>query len=125
MGVLNGRILVSSPSRCNGMTHTKQNTKLQVDVIFKDEKCQQAGKDKKRKQTEAFQEPLPNKKIKIFIPLAKKPTLDKDKYNLLKSKVIKVDKTSSDEDVRRKAQQMLKVNLSPVLRIQPLLLNIQ
>ncbi|XP_040214832.1 coiled-coil domain-containing protein 71 isoform X1 [Rana temporaria] len=125
LGVLNGRILVSSPSRFNGMTHTKQNTKLQVDVIFKDEKCQQAGKDKKRKQAEAFQEPLPNKKIKIFIPLAKKPTLDKDKYNLLKSKVIKVDKASSDEDVRRKAQQMLKVNLSPVLRIQPLLLNIQ
>ncbi|XP_018431596.1 PREDICTED: coiled-coil domain-containing protein 71 isoform X2 [Nanorana parkeri] len=125
LGVLNGRILASSTSRYNGITQTKQNTKLQIDVIVKDEKHQLAGKDKKRKQAEAFQEPLPNKKIKIFIPLAKKPTLDKDKYNLLKSKVIKVDQASSDEDVRRKAQQILKVNLSPVLRIQPLLLNIQ
>ncbi|XP_072276742.1 coiled-coil domain-containing protein 71 isoform X2 [Pyxicephalus adspersus] len=125
LGVLNRRIMVSSPSHCNGVTQTKQNTKLQVDVTLKDEKRQQAGKDKKRKASEAFQEPQPNKKIKIFIPLAKKPTLDKDKYNLLKSKVIKVDKASSDEDVRRKAQQILKVNLSPVLRIQPLLLNIQ
>ncbi|KAM5126913.1 coiled-coil domain-containing protein 71 [Mantella aurantiaca] len=125
LGVVNGRILVSSPSRCNGIIQTKQNTKLLVDVIVRDEKFQQSGKDKKRKQAEIFQETSPNKKIKIFIPSAKKPTLDKDKYNLLRSKVIKVDKSSSDEDVRRKAQQILNVNLSPVLRIQPLLFHIQ
>ncbi|XP_068108722.1 coiled-coil domain-containing protein 71 isoform X2 [Hyperolius riggenbachi] len=124
-GVLNGRLLVSSPSRCNGMTQTKQNAKLQVDVIVKDGKPQQGCKDKKRKQTDGFQEVLPSKRIKIFIPLAKKPTLDKDKYNFLKSKVIKVDKSSSDDEVRRKAQQILQVNLSPVLEIQPLLLNVQ
>lgn len=38
----------------------------------------------------------------------------------LRSKVIKVDEPSSDEEVRRKAQRILRVNLSPVVKIQPI-----
>ncbi|KAM9324925.1 coiled-coil domain-containing protein 71 [Gastrophryne carolinensis] len=125
LGVLNGRILVSPLPHCNGMSQTKKNLKLQAEAIVKDGKCQQGSKDKKRKQIEGCLEPLANKKVKIAVPLAKKPELDKVKYNLLKSKVIKVDQACSDEEVRRKAQQILQVNLSPVLRIQPLLLYVQ
>ncbi|XP_051873518.1 coiled-coil domain-containing protein 71-like [Pristis pectinata] len=42
------------------------------------------------------------------------------RLQLLRSKVIKVDEPSSDEEVRRKAQRILRVNLSPVVKIQPI-----
>ncbi|XP_048462213.1 coiled-coil domain-containing protein 71-like [Rhincodon typus] len=42
------------------------------------------------------------------------------RLQLLRSKVIKVDDSSSDEEVRRKAQKILRVNLSPVIRISPI-----
>ncbi|XP_064156419.1 coiled-coil domain-containing protein 71-like [Anguilla rostrata] len=41
--------------------------------------------------------------------------------NNLRFKVIKVDDSFTDEEVRRKAQKILRVNLSPVIEIQPLL----
>ncbi|XP_072437874.1 uncharacterized protein [Chiloscyllium punctatum] len=44
----------------------------------------------------------------------------KRRLQLLQSKVIKVDDSSSDEEVRRKAQRILRVNLSPVIRIRPI-----
>ncbi|XP_042195688.1 coiled-coil domain-containing protein 71 [Callorhinchus milii] len=44
----------------------------------------------------------------------------KSKLQQLRSKVIKVDDSSSDEDVRRKAQKILRVNLSPVIKIRPI-----
>ncbi|XP_063797164.1 coiled-coil domain-containing protein 71 isoform X2 [Pseudophryne corroboree] len=116
-GILNGRILLHSIPCCNGMTQTKPASNVQTN-----------GKrlqGKKRKQSKVLQEAPANKKIKIVIPLTKKSTFDKNKYNLLKSKVIKVDKSFSDEEVRRKAQHILKVNLSPVLQIQPLFLDLQ
>ncbi|XP_067854475.1 coiled-coil domain-containing protein 71 [Heptranchias perlo] len=44
----------------------------------------------------------------------------KTRLQLLRSKVIKVDDSSSDEEVRRKAQEILRVNLSPVIKIRPI-----
>lgn len=41
--------------------------------------------------------------------------------NNLRFKVIKVDNSITDEEVRRKAQKILQVNLSPVIEIQPLI----
>ncbi|KAJ8400887.1 hypothetical protein AAFF_G00392410 [Aldrovandia affinis] len=41
--------------------------------------------------------------------------------NNLRLKVIKVDDSITDEEVRRKAQKILKVNLSPVIQIDPLI----
>ncbi|XP_036386228.1 coiled-coil domain-containing protein 71 [Megalops cyprinoides] len=41
--------------------------------------------------------------------------------NNLRLKVIKVDDSITDEEVRRKAQKILQVNLSPVIQIQPLI----
>ncbi|KAG9335144.1 hypothetical protein JZ751_005616 [Albula glossodonta] len=41
--------------------------------------------------------------------------------NNLRLKVIKVDDSVTDEEVRRKAQKILRVNLSPVIEIQPLI----
>lgn len=41
--------------------------------------------------------------------------------NNLRLKVIKVDDSNTDEEVRRKAQKILQVNLSPVIQIQPLI----
>ncbi|XP_069793579.1 coiled-coil domain-containing protein 71-like [Narcine bancroftii] len=43
-----------------------------------------------------------------------------NRLQLLRSKVIKVDEPSSDEEVRRKAQRILRVNLSPVVKIKPI-----
>uniref|UniRef100_W5N6H7 Coiled-coil domain containing 71 n=1 Tax=Lepisosteus oculatus TaxID=7918 RepID=W5N6H7_LEPOC len=41
--------------------------------------------------------------------------------NNLRFKVIKVDDSITDEEVRRKAQKILQVNLSPVIEIRPLI----
>ncbi|XP_061114895.1 coiled-coil domain-containing protein 71-like [Conger conger] len=46
---------------------------------------------------------------------------DDSRLNNLRFKVIKVDDTITDEEVRRKAQKILRVNLSPVIEIQPLI----
>ncbi|XP_028854623.1 uncharacterized protein ccdc71 [Denticeps clupeoides] len=43
--------------------------------------------------------------------------------NNLLWKVIKVDDSYTDEEVRRKAQKILQVNLSPVIQIQPLIVH--
>ncbi|XP_023655402.1 uncharacterized protein ccdc71 [Paramormyrops kingsleyae] len=42
------------------------------------------------------------------------------KESSLRSKVIKVDDLTTDEEVRLKAQEILQVNLSPVIQIRPL-----
>lgn len=49
-----------------------------------------------------------------------KTRLHKKTLKLLNSKAIKVSKWSSEDEVRRKAQEILKVNLSPELKIRPL-----
>lgn len=49
-----------------------------------------------------------------------KTRLHKKTLKLLNSQPIKINKWSSEEEVRRKAQEILKVNLSPELKIRPL-----
>ncbi|XP_075142488.1 coiled-coil domain-containing protein 71 [Leptodactylus fuscus] len=119
--ILNGRVLINSHPHCNGMAQTKHNSRMQTDIA----KQQMGDRDKKRKLNEVSEEAPLHKRIRITLPLVKRSPFDKDKYNFLKSTVIKIDKTSSDDEVRRKAQQILRVNLSPVLRIQPLFVSLQ
>ncbi|XP_069592481.1 coiled-coil domain-containing protein 71 [Ranitomeya imitator] len=124
--ILNGRFLVHSHPHCNGMSQAKHNAKLQTDGTNREAKLQNGGdRDKKRKLSEVFEGTPVKKRIQITLPSVRRSPFDKDKYNLLKSTVIKIDKRSSDEEVRRKAQQMLRMNLSPVLRIQPLFVGLQ
>ncbi|XP_073500945.1 coiled-coil domain-containing protein 71 isoform X1 [Phyllobates terribilis] len=124
--ILNGRFLVHSHPHCNGMAQAKHNAKLQMDGTNREGKPQTGGDRGKKRKLSEFSEGTPVKKrIQITLPLVRRSPFDKDKYNLLKSTVIKIDKKSSDEEVRRKAQQMLRMNLSPVLRIQPLFVGLQ
>ncbi|KAM4023431.1 coiled-coil domain-containing protein 71 isoform 1-T3 [Anomaloglossus baeobatrachus] len=123
--ILNGRFLVHSHPHCNGIAQAKHNSKLQTDGTNRESKRQTGDRDKKRKLGEVFEGAPLKKRIHITLPLVRRSPFDKDKYNLLKSTVIKIDKKSSDEEVRRKAQQILRMNLSPVLRIQPLFVGLQ
>ncbi|KAG9483485.1 hypothetical protein GDO78_009415 [Eleutherodactylus coqui] len=123
--ILNGRFLVNSHPHCNGMTQTKRNSRVQTDLTNKETKQQLGDRGKKRKLSEVSEEAPLKKRIHITLPLVRRSPFDKDKYNFLKSTIIKIDKRSSDDEVRRKAQQILRVNLSPVLRIQPLFVSLQ
>ncbi|XP_069822902.1 coiled-coil domain-containing protein 71 [Dendropsophus ebraccatus] len=123
--ILNGRFLVNAHHHCNGIAQTKHNSKVQRDVTSREGKQQMGDRDRKRRLNEVSEEAPVHKRIHITLPLVKRSPFDKDKYNLFKSTIIKIDKTSDDDEVRRKAQQILRVNLSPVLRIQPLFVGLQ
>ncbi|XP_044157553.1 coiled-coil domain-containing protein 71 [Bufo gargarizans] len=123
--ILNGRILVNSRPLYNGMAQAKRNSKAQAAISNRGTKPQLGDRDKKRKLSEGSDEAPFSKRIRITLPLVKRSPFDKDKYNLLKSTVIKIDKRSSDDELRRKAQRILRLNLSPVLRIQPLFVILQ
>ncbi|XP_077187491.1 coiled-coil domain-containing protein 71-like [Paroedura picta] len=69
----------------------------------------------KRKNAEDGKE-LSHRKKPNSIPSSSQPELAS---NTLKFQTIKVD-SSSDDELRRRAQKILRVNLSPVIRIQPL-----
>ncbi|XP_027693049.1 coiled-coil domain-containing protein 71 isoform X2 [Vombatus ursinus] len=73
----------------------------------------------KRKRSEEAKETPAKKKSKLG-PGLSKARLVPSSPNLLKFRVIKVNKRFSDEEVRQRAQKILRVNLSPVIRIQPL-----
>uniref|UniRef100_A0A8C4TNS4 Coiled-coil domain containing 71 n=1 Tax=Erpetoichthys calabaricus TaxID=27687 RepID=A0A8C4TNS4_ERPCA len=74
----------------------------------------------KRKRPEESAETHPRKKGKATVITDYSQDKADLSKNSLRSKVIKVDDSSSDEDVRRKAQKILMVNLSPVIEIRPL-----
>ncbi|XP_071983503.1 coiled-coil domain-containing protein 71 isoform X2 [Engystomops pustulosus] len=95
--ILNGRVLINSHPHCNGMAQSKHNSgKVQTDLEAA--KRQLGDRDKKRKLNEISEEAPFTKRIRITLPLVKRSPFDKDKYNFLKSSVIKIDKTSSDEE---------------------------
>ncbi|MEE6502329.1 hypothetical protein FKM82_004483 [Ascaphus truei] len=124
-GILNGRFLDNSSQNCNGIIQTKHNNStIKKDVVgkvqSKDGKSQQGDTSKKRKRMDDVKETPPEKQMKSFVPQQDKSIPSKNKYNLLKFVVIKVDNFSSDDEVRRRAQKILQVNLSPVIRIRPL-----
>ncbi|NP_001084393.1 coiled-coil domain containing 71 S homeolog isoform X1 [Xenopus laevis] len=122
-GILNGHNVMNSSKNCNCLVQTKHNSKLQKDVLGKAQLL--VGQNlhsttcKKRKLADDLQDHQSSKK-NCSAALAKKATASKEKLDSLRSKVIKVDKSFSDDELRRRAQNILQVNLSPVIRIQPL-----
>ncbi|XP_029412039.1 coiled-coil domain-containing protein 71 isoform X2 [Nannospalax galili] len=73
----------------------------------------------KRKKAEEAKD-LPPKKRTRLVPQSPKAWLGPATTKLRKSQAIKVDRKSSDDEVRQWAQRILHVNLSPIVRLQPL-----
>lgn len=79
-------------------------------------------RDQKRKRTDEAEDKLCVKRPRNEVWLVKEQSEDlRLSENNLRFKVIKVDDSITDEEVRRKAQKILRVNLSPVIEIQPLI----
>ncbi|KAM5314842.1 coiled-coil domain-containing protein 71 [Glossophaga mutica] len=74
---------------------------------------------RKRKSAEEVKD-LPQKRSRLG-PRPPKACLGPGTAKLLKFQAIKVDRRFSDDEVRLQAQRILRVNLSPVIRLQPLL----
>ncbi|CAD7685205.1 unnamed protein product [Nyctereutes procyonoides] len=74
----------------------------------------------KRKRAEEAKD-LPLRKRTRLGPRSPKVWLGPGTAKLLKFRAIKVDRRCSDDEVRQRAQQILRVNLSPVIQLQPLL----
>lgn len=74
----------------------------------------------KRKRAEESKDLPPRKRTRLG-PRSPKAWLGPGTAKLLKFRAIKVDRQSSDDEVRQRAQRILHVNLSPVIQLQPLL----
>ncbi|XP_045634592.1 coiled-coil domain-containing protein 71 [Ursus americanus] len=74
----------------------------------------------KRKRAEEAKDLPPRKRTRLG-PRSPKAWLGPGTAKLLKLRAIKVDRRSSDDEVRQRAQRILRVNLSPVIQLQPLL----
>ncbi|XP_048650457.1 coiled-coil domain-containing protein 71 isoform X2 [Marmota marmota marmota] len=74
----------------------------------------------KRKRAEEAKDLHPKKRTRLG-PRSPKSWLGSATAKLLKFRAIKVDRQSSDDEVRQRAQQILRVNLSPIIWLQPLL----
>lgn len=74
----------------------------------------------KRKRAEEAKDLPPQKRTRLG-PRSPKAWLGPGTAKLLKFQAIKVDRRSSDDEVRQRAQRILRVNLSPVIQLQPLL----
>lgn len=118
-GILNGRISGSASQSCSpGASRTIEPAvgKMERRGGGGDGSSHQETEGKKRKRAEARKEPPCRKKPNSVSP-PNKPELTSN--TLLKFRAIKVN-SSSDDELRRRAQKILRVNLSPVIRIQPL-----
>ncbi|XP_052534425.1 coiled-coil domain-containing protein 71 [Tympanuchus pallidicinctus] len=123
-GVLNGRIAGSSSQGC---TTAPQSKALKIKAKeapvgkaeWKDNSTYQETVGKKRKRVAEARD-APQRKKSKSIPVQNKTRRARSTLNLLKFWAIKVGNSSSDDEVRRRAQKILRVNLSPVIRIQPL-----
>ncbi|XP_069499377.1 coiled-coil domain-containing protein 71 [Ambystoma mexicanum] len=126
-GILNGRLLSISSQRLSVGAQSKgPKSKPKVDpsgkIQQKDKNNSQLGKRRKL-VAEAQHVPL-KKKSKSLTVVHKTPKLSPSQVNLLKLRVVKVDRSTSDDELRRRAQRILQVNLSPVIRIHPLPLTV-
>ncbi|XP_053075376.1 coiled-coil domain-containing protein 71 isoform X2 [Acinonyx jubatus] len=74
----------------------------------------------KRKRAEEAKDLPPRKRTRLG-SRSPKAWLGPGTAKLLKFRAIKVDRRSSDDEVRQRAQRILRVNLSPVIQLQPLL----
>lgn len=81
--------------------------------------CSETVGQKRKKAEEA--KVLPPKKRARLVLQSSKAWLGPGTRKLHKSHTIKVDRKFSDDEVRQWAQQILRVNLSPVVWLQPLL----
>ncbi|NWY25849.1 CCD71 protein, partial [Pheucticus melanocephalus] len=123
-GVLNGRVAGSSSQDCTTAPQPKTLKIKDKEVLlgkteWKDSSTyQESTRQKKRRATEAKE--APQRKKANTIPVRKKTRNAQSTLNLLKFRTIKVGNSSSDDEVRRRAQKILRVNLSPVIQIQPL-----
>ncbi|NXJ29534.1 CCD71 protein, partial [Dicrurus megarhynchus] len=123
-GVLNGRVTGTSSQGCTTAPQPKtlkiKNKEALVrKTEWKDSSTyRESSGQKKRRATEARE--APQRKKANTIPVRKKTRQAQSTLNLLKFRTIKVGNSSSDDEVRRRAQKILRVNLSPVIRIQPL-----
>lgn len=123
-GVLNGRVTGSSSQGCTTAPQSKTlkikgKEALVGKTEWKDSSAyRESVGQKKRRATEARE--APQRKKANTIPVRNKSRRPQSTLNLLKFRTIKVGNSSSDDEVRRRAQKILRVNLSPVIRIQPL-----
>ncbi|XP_025031190.1 coiled-coil domain-containing protein 71 [Python bivittatus] len=116
-GILNGRISGSNSQSCStGAPRIKEPSVAKTEQ--KSGGSHQEAIGQKRKRADEGKE-LPCRKTPSSVPSPNKPELASKTLNLLKFQAIKVD-SSSDDELRRRAQKILRVNLSPVIRIQPL-----
>lgn len=123
-GVLNGRITGSSSQGCAAAPPSKAlkiraKEALVRKTEWKDGSTYQETVGQKRKRAAEARE-APQRKRSNAIPVQSKSRRAQSTLNLLKFRAIKVGNSSSDDEVRRRAQKILRVNLSPVIRIQPL-----
>ncbi|NXN76132.1 CCD71 protein, partial [Himantopus himantopus] len=123
-GVLNGRVTGSSSQGCTTAPQSKTlkikgKEALVGKTEWKDSSTyRETVGQKKRRATEARE--APQRKKANTVPVRNKSRRPQSTLNLLKFRTIKVGNSSSDDEVRRRAQKILRVNLSPVIRIQPL-----
>lgn len=123
-GVLNGRVTGSSSQGCTTAPQSKTlKIKNKEPLVGKTEwkdssSYRESIGQKRRRATEARE--APQRKKANTIPVRNKSRRAQSTLNLLKFRAIKVGNSSSDDEVRRRAQKILRVNLSPVIRIQPL-----
>ncbi|XP_064309760.1 coiled-coil domain-containing protein 71 [Phalacrocorax carbo] len=123
-GVLNGRVTGSSSQDCTTAPQSKalkirNKEPLVGKPEWKDSSTYQESIGQKRKRATEARE-APQRKKANTIPVRNKSRRAQSTLNLLKFRAIKVGNSSSDDEVRRRAQKILRVNLSPVIRIQPL-----
>ncbi|XP_075618315.1 coiled-coil domain-containing protein 71 [Balearica regulorum gibbericeps] len=123
-GVLNGRVTGSSSQGCTTAPQSKtlkikDKEPLVGKTEWKDSSTyRESVGQKRRRATEARE--APQRKKANTIPVQNRSRRAQSTLNLLKFRAIKVGNSSSDDEVRRRAQKILRVNLSPVIRIQPL-----
>ncbi|XP_054036156.1 coiled-coil domain-containing protein 71 [Dryobates pubescens] len=123
-GVLNGRVTGSSSQGC---TTAQQSRALKIKdkealvgkTEWKDSSTYRESVGRKKRRAAEARE-APQRKKANTVPVRSKSRRAQSTLNLLKFQAIKVGNSSSDDEVRRKAQKILRVNLSPVIRIQPL-----
>ncbi|NXI96687.1 CCD71 protein, partial [Psophia crepitans] len=123
-GVLNGRVTGSSSQGCTTAPQSKtlkirDKEPLVGRTEWKDSSAYRESVGRKRRRTAEAREAPQSKKANA-IPVQNKSRRAQSSLNLLKFQAIKVGNSSSDDEVRRRAQKILRVNLSPVIRIQPL-----
>ncbi|NWQ82455.1 CCD71 protein, partial [Columbina picui] len=123
-GVLNGRVTGTSSQ---GFTTVPQSKALKIKnkeaLVGKTKRkdssaYRESTRGKKRRAMEAKE--APQRKKANTVPVQNKSGRAQSNLNLLKFWAIKVDNCSSDDEVRRRAQKILRVNLSPMIQIQPL-----